>query len=288
MDELIAQESEAPAEENQEPLQWGEDSQESSEQVAEEQPQEEAFFNGDPNDLPPELQQSYKDMQSQYTKANQALAEQRKSYEGVDIEALNQKAQYFDRIVTDPQFRAQTFAAADAGNPQAQVQGQAGGETQPSYGVNLTDWKDEDVAVMKEAAMMPIRDHVLPIAQQLDQRLRALEGEVALSDWDTVATEIPAAKAKVTEVSKFLQQNPNFLSDQPRKERFRKALSLFMENPAPAPTNNPRGTQRAAVNGNLTRPSVSTAGSKPKTHGKSLAELLEARISSGGYDLPRG
>jgi len=288
MDELVAQESDAPAEENQEPLQWGEDNQESSEPVAEEQPQEETFFNGDPNDLPAELQQSYKDMQSQYTKANQSLAEQRKSYDGVDLDALNQKAQYFDRIVTDPQFRAQTFAAADAGNQQIQSQGQISGEEKPAYGVNLADWKDEDVAVMKEAAMMPIRDHVLPIAQQLDQRLRALEGEVAMSDWDTVASEIPAAKAKVTEVSTFLQQNPNFLSDQPRKERFRKALSLFTDSPAPAPANNPRGTQRTGVNGNLTRPSVSTAESKPKTHGKSLAELPEARMSSGGYNLPRG
>lgn len=56
-------------------------------------PSEETFFTGDPNSLPPELQQAYKNMLKDYKAKTQEIAETRK------------KAQAFDQISADQRFR---------------------------------------------------------------------------------------------------------------------------------------------------------------------------------------
>lgn len=63
-----------------------------------------SFTNIDPNSLPPELQTQYRNMQADYTRKAQEIAETRKAFEGLDPEQARQSVDFVHALETDPQF----------------------------------------------------------------------------------------------------------------------------------------------------------------------------------------
>jgi hypothetical protein len=63
-----------------------------------------SFTNIDPNLLPPELQAQYRNMQADFTRKSQEIAETRKAFDGLDPERARQSVEFINALETDPNF----------------------------------------------------------------------------------------------------------------------------------------------------------------------------------------
>lgn len=101
---------------------------------------EDSFSNIDPNSLPEELKAQYRNMQADYVRKTQALADQRKQFESIgDVDRASQAVEFLNALETDPQFVVsvhQQLSAAlqEAGLTPAQANAQAAAEIQGQVG----------------------------------------------------------------------------------------------------------------------------------------------------------
>lgn len=71
----------------------------------EQPPQEDSFTGMDPLSLPEEMQPFYRSMQADYTKAKQAIAEERRLYESLgDPDLAREAVQFVTALATDPDY----------------------------------------------------------------------------------------------------------------------------------------------------------------------------------------
>lgn len=132
-----------------------------------------SFTGLDPNSLPAELQESYRRMQADYTRKTQEIAEQRKSFDGIDPTRARQSLDFIEALETDPNFvvtvHAQlTQALQEAGMSPQQASAHAaeaiqnesslggGEETDPDSGLakevaDLRQWKEQQEAQQHES-----------------------------------------------------------------------------------------------------------------------------------------
>jgi len=167
-----------------------------------------SFTDVNPEELPPELQAIYKHMQSGFTKKTQEIAGIRKT-----LEKEKSKAETLDRIMSDPNYRRAFLAtmgeidsAQDAGTRSAG----------PSISINPHPDVDPgevfDEAThhgIEAASDRLIEQKLLPALQPYENAIKSLLGEVQKSRWETLTTKYPGADKYATEVSGFLQVNPN-------------------------------------------------------------------------------
>jgi hypothetical protein len=132
-----------------------------------------SFSNIDPNSLPPELQAQYRNMQADYTRTKQGLAEQ---YKGIDPERARQSLDFIEALETDPNFvvtvhQQLSKALEDAGMSPAQAaqsaasaiqeQSSLGGDDPDEFGApdsglakevaELRQWKEAQEAQQYES-----------------------------------------------------------------------------------------------------------------------------------------
>jgi hypothetical protein len=251
--------------------------------------EEDTFTDVDPETLTPELREAWQNMQAGFTRSMQRAAELRRDAEAANVSdpKISQKAELLDKIIATPG-GLEAITASLTGTARGQAHQSA--EVQSAYpSVKFDDWKPEDVEVMEAASERYARKHVLPIAQQMAARIGQLEQQIASMTWSETARAFPGAQDKALQVSEFITRNRDQMQGLSQEDQFRKAIE-FLGVQAPTKTSTPGqgGRTRKSVNGNLTGASVSTVGAKPKSQGKSLAELLAARMSAGGIELPRG
>lgn len=113
-----------------------------------------SFSNIDPNSLPPELQAQYKNMQADYTRTKQGLAEQ---YSGIDPERARQSLEFIEALETDPNFvvtvHAQlSKALEDAGMSPQQAAASAATAIEEQASLGVDDGTGPDSGLAKEVA----------------------------------------------------------------------------------------------------------------------------------------
>ncbi len=226
------------------------------------------FTSIDPASLPDDLQTIYKSMQADYTRSKQSLKETPTNDE---VAALRQQADYFNKIMNDPSFRNQVFAAADAGMPQQQ---QANAAPQTYYGADISELEDDSIRQVKEIAMQAISEKVLPDLQVALGEFQELRKEMALQDWKAVTSRYEGADTQLTAVSQFLADNPNFLRGEPTQVKLEKALQVVSGAKPKAPAR--QGNAATAADkrkAQVQRPGVPSGNARPAGK-RSLAEML--------------
>ena len=103
-----------------------------------------SFSNIDPSTLPPELLAQYRNMQADYTRTKQALAEQRREFEGLDVSEARGAMEFIQALNSDQDFALQVHqqlsqALENAGLTRAQASDVAANE----LGLNDGDWREE-------------------------------------------------------------------------------------------------------------------------------------------------
>jgi hypothetical protein len=228
-----------------------------------------SFTNIDPASLPEDVQPLYKSMQADYTRSKQAMKDAPSADE---VTALRQQAEYFNKIMNDPSFRKQVFAAADAGNPQGSAPAQGGPVSY--YGADISELEDDSIRQVKEIAMQAINEQVLPGFQAALGDFQDLRKEMALQDWKAISSRYDGADAHLTAVSDFLTANPNFLRGQPTQVRLEKALSVVSDvQPKASARQGRNATAADKRKAQVQRPGVPSGNARPAGK-KSLAEML--------------
>lgn len=127
---------------------------------------EESFSNIDPNDLPPELQGRYREMQADYTRKTQQVAEERKQYEALTefggAEAALEAVRFAQALATDPNYALQvheqlTQALTEAGLTPQQASKEAARQIDEAVVPAATDdgfGFEDDGAAAKELAAL--------------------------------------------------------------------------------------------------------------------------------------
>jgi len=114
-----------------------------------------SFTNINPNDLPPELQGMYKNMQADYTRKTQEIAPYRQLG---DIDQVQQAIGFLDALANDPQTQYQLYSALNqhlGGIGLIEEQGNAnvptpGAEfTEPEYGLDDDEYTDPHIAELE-------------------------------------------------------------------------------------------------------------------------------------------
>jgi chaperonin cofactor prefoldin len=253
--------------------------------------QDEPFYSGN---VPPELQEQYRQMQAAFTTARQkdrSEVERLKAIEG-QIPELKQASQALQKLVTDRQYRAQVFGAADAGNPQAQSEVP---QWSNPYKADVNTLAAPERDLVKHLSTEAVMEQFYPVFKQIVDRQSALERQLAMADANAVMRERPEMKGKSQEVASFLSQNPTFFADRPYGERFQRAYRAISDDapaqPAPTPNTPNNGTrntgaERRAAQG--ARPAMPAGNAAPVNGKRTMKEIMSALMARDGITPPSG
>jgi len=139
------------------------------------------FF--DPNDLSPELQPAYKQMQAAYTRKTQAIAEQRR------------KIEEYDRFMSDPQYRQALIQQYAQSQPAAQ----SADEWEPQT------W-DDVIAKAEERAYSRFMGEMQPLLQEV----RGVKKTQIEKDLDA---HVPEWRQYEDEMTETLRAHPTLAND---------------------------------------------------------------------------
>lgn len=105
----------------------------SGEATGQSAPADETFYSGDPNTLPPQLREAYKNMLRDYKQKTQSVAEKAKQYESQAQEQAS-KAEFLDKLTKDSRF-VDWYNSLSASEKQAAGNGQS-----PEELVSQEEW----------------------------------------------------------------------------------------------------------------------------------------------------
>lgn len=146
-----------------------------------EQAIEDSFTGLDPTGLPEDLQPLYKNMQADYTRKTQELAEQRKQFSqfdeyGIDPNYALEAVGFIARLESDPQFAAEVMAQLSPSNEQPMVAQQSNQDGVPN---NEEGYDSLPPALMQELEQMRAFRSEMQEAQVHQQMIQELEVEEA-------------------------------------------------------------------------------------------------------------
>lgn len=165
-----------------------------------------SFIDFDPNELPPELQERYKQMNTAWTQKTQALAEERKQYEALTefggAEAAIEAVKFAQALATDPNYALQvheqlTQALTEAGLTPSQASKEAARQIDEAATTTETDFEDfeDGGATAKE---------LVALKGQLEELNKWKKGQ------EDSQFEIRLANEMAQQENTILQQHPEY------------------------------------------------------------------------------
>lgn len=146
-----------------------------------EQVVEESFTGLDPSNLPDDLQALYKNMQADYTRKTQEIAEARKTFEqfteyGIDPNYALEAVGFIHRLETDPAFARDVMAQLSPTSEQPMVAQQGNQDSVPNHGEGYDNLPP---ALMQELEQMRAFRSEMMETQQQNMMMAELEQEEA-------------------------------------------------------------------------------------------------------------
>lgn len=157
-----------------------------------------SFTHINPLDLPPELQAQYKNMQGEFTKAQQRIAEERKQYEALTeyggLDVALEAVQFAQNLASDPEFAMQVqeqlfTALTDAGMSPKAAAAEVQRQVEEATNDPFEDFEDDDPLVKELRAVKEQLTEVTnwKTQQDMEAQNRQLAAKIQLQENEILA-----------------------------------------------------------------------------------------------------